>query len=192
MKVDITLHPQMAFVVDHVMDRRSDLIALPPEPEQALVDMRVRIDKPWKDDPATAIELVIRTREPELLPLAAAVAVAETCGDEAQIKWPNDIWLGRGHKVAGILVETRQSGSDPWFVVGIGINASASRGARSGTGQSSASSKAAAHSALRNGWPWAICRIAAASVANSSLLETIPLAPALKHREMTLRRPSWV
>lgn len=88
---------------------------------------RGRQGRSWASPEGTlSLSVVIRTREPELLPLAAAVAVAETCGGAAQIKWPNDIWLGRGHKVAGILVETRQRGSDPWFVVGIGINASAS------------------------------------------------------------------
>lgn len=55
----------------------------------------------------------------ELLPLAAAVAVAETVGDAAQIKWPNDI-LVDGRKVAGILIEGRPQ--ERWVVVGIGVN----------------------------------------------------------------------
>jgi BirA family transcriptional regulator, biotin operon repressor / biotin---[acetyl-CoA-carboxylase] ligase len=56
---------------------------------------------------------------PELLPLVAAVAVAETVGEPAQIKWPNDVLLD-GRKVAGILVEVRPQ--EGWAVLGIGVN----------------------------------------------------------------------
>lgn len=56
---------------------------------------------------------------PELLPLVAAVAVAETAGDEARIKWPNDILID-GRKVAGILIEGRPQ--EGWAVLGIGVN----------------------------------------------------------------------
>ena len=56
---------------------------------------------------------------PRLLPLAAGVAVAEVAGEEAAVKWPNDVWLA-GRKVAGILVEGRPQ--ERWAVVGIGLN----------------------------------------------------------------------
>src|SRR2546423_10418333 len=56
---------------------------------------------------------------PRFLPLAAAVAVAEVAGDDAQIKWPNDVLLD-GRKVAGILVEGRPQ--ERWAVLGIGLN----------------------------------------------------------------------
>lgn len=56
---------------------------------------------------------------PPLLPLAAAVAVAETVGPDAQIKWPNDVLVDR-RKVAGILVEGRPQ--EGWMVLGIGVN----------------------------------------------------------------------
>src|SRR3712207_9133025 len=56
---------------------------------------------------------------PTLLPLAAAVAVAEVCGAEARIKWPNDVWLD-GRKAAGILVEGRPF--EGWAILGIGLN----------------------------------------------------------------------
>lgn len=50
-------------------------------------------------------------------PLAAADAVNQTCGLNAQIKWPNDL-LSSGKKLGGILIE-----AEPEFaVVGIGIN----------------------------------------------------------------------
>ena len=41
----------------------------------------------------------------------------ETCGLQAGIKWPNDVWIGR-RKAAGILVE---AGTD-FVVIGIGLN----------------------------------------------------------------------
>jgi BirA family biotin operon repressor/biotin-[acetyl-CoA-carboxylase] ligase len=79
-----------------------------------------------------------------LLPLSAAVAVCDVAGEEALIKWPNDVVLARSHpraavcgppqaatveavprrealrKLAGILVEGRLQ--DGWAVLGIGIN----------------------------------------------------------------------
>jgi BirA family biotin operon repressor/biotin-[acetyl-CoA-carboxylase] ligase len=64
------------------------------------------------------MSLVVRD-PPSLLPLIAAVAVAEVCGREAQIKWPNDV-LGDGRKLAGILVEGRPQ--EKWAVLGIGVN----------------------------------------------------------------------
>ncbi len=55
----------------------------------------------------------------ELLPLRAAVAVAESIPLPAQIKWPNDVWI-EGKKVSGILVEGRPQ--EGWAVLGIGLN----------------------------------------------------------------------
>lgn len=65
----------------------------------------------------------------KLAPLAAALAVAETCEQLADvnttIKWPNDVWID-GRKVSGILVEARpdQVADRSWLVVGIGLNTS--------------------------------------------------------------------
>jgi BirA family biotin operon repressor/biotin-[acetyl-CoA-carboxylase] ligase len=56
---------------------------------------------------------------PRLLPLAAGVAVASVVGEDAKVKWPNDVLLD-GRKVAGILVEGRPQ--ERWGVVGIGLN----------------------------------------------------------------------
>lgn len=67
---------------------------------------------------ALLMSLVLRG-EPPLLPLAAAVAVARTCGAQARIKWPNDVLIG-GRKVAGILAEGRPQ--EGWAVLGIGLN----------------------------------------------------------------------
>ncbi len=72
-----------------------------------------------------------------LLPLIAAVAVCDVAGENARIKWPNDVVVetpgasaggaseGAGArsslaKLAGILVESRPQ--EGWAVVGVGIN----------------------------------------------------------------------
>ena len=69
--------------------------------------------------------LLNETCQPEMLTLAAAVAIAEAigrCGSkQAQIKWPNDILIG-GKKVAGILGESKRSKGHFNYVIGIGIN----------------------------------------------------------------------
>ncbi len=67
---------------------------------------------------ALLMSLVLRGEHP-LLPLAAAAAVARACGDDARIKWPNDVLLD-GRKVAGILAEARPR--EGWAVLGIGLN----------------------------------------------------------------------
>jgi BirA family biotin operon repressor/biotin-[acetyl-CoA-carboxylase] ligase len=58
---------------------------------------------------------------PELLSLIYAVAVAETIGEDAKIKWPNDIILN-AKKVAGILLEAKSHKSHTAYIAGIGIN----------------------------------------------------------------------
>jgi BirA family transcriptional regulator, biotin operon repressor / biotin---[acetyl-CoA-carboxylase] ligase len=74
---------------------------------------------------AALMSLVVRELDERfpLLPLAAAVAVAEACESLApvacRIKWPNDVWID-GRKVAGILVEGRPA--EGWAVLGIGVN----------------------------------------------------------------------
>jgi BirA family transcriptional regulator, biotin operon repressor / biotin---[acetyl-CoA-carboxylase] ligase len=70
-------------------------------------------------DRALLISLVLREAEP-LLTLAAGVAVASVVGARAQIKWPNDVLLADGRKVAGILAESRPQ--EDWTVLGIGLN----------------------------------------------------------------------
>jgi BirA family biotin operon repressor/biotin-[acetyl-CoA-carboxylase] ligase len=74
---------------------------------------------------ALTVSVVLRgLRHPALLPLAVAVAVAETVGPDARIKWPNDVVFagedGTLRKVAGILCEGRPA--EGWAVAGIGLN----------------------------------------------------------------------
>jgi BirA family biotin operon repressor/biotin-[acetyl-CoA-carboxylase] ligase len=84
---------------------------------------RGRQGRTWSAPPGRALLMSLVLREwPALLPIAAAVAVADVAGagaDEVTIKWPNDVLLG-GRKLAGILAESRPQ--EGWAVLGIGIN----------------------------------------------------------------------
>jgi BirA family transcriptional regulator, biotin operon repressor / biotin---[acetyl-CoA-carboxylase] ligase len=82
---------------------------------------RGRQGRTWTAPPGRALllSLVLRVEAPALIPLQAGVAVAETVGDAARIKWPNDV-LVEGRKVAGILAEGRPQ--EGWAVLGIGVN----------------------------------------------------------------------
>ena len=83
---------------------------------------RGRQGRAWTAAPGEALllSLVLRSLD-ELLPLRAAVAVAESIPVRAQIKWPNDVLVG-GRKLSGILVEGRPQ--EGWVVLGIGLNVS--------------------------------------------------------------------
>ena len=65
-------------------------------------------------------------REQFSLSRAIALAVADTitsvAGESAQVKWPNDVYLG-DKKLAGILIQNSLVGSHlQWSVAGIGLN----------------------------------------------------------------------
>jgi BirA family biotin operon repressor/biotin-[acetyl-CoA-carboxylase] ligase len=81
---------------------------------------RGRQGRTWSAPPGHALLMSLVLRDPpELLPLLAAVAVAEVAGERAQIKWPNDVLI-EGRKVAGILAEGRPQ--EGWAILGIGLN----------------------------------------------------------------------
>jgi BirA family transcriptional regulator, biotin operon repressor / biotin---[acetyl-CoA-carboxylase] ligase len=81
---------------------------------------RGRQGRTWSAPPGRALLLSLVLRDPPpLLPLLAALAVAEVGGDGARIKWPNDVLVDE-RKVAGILVEARPQ--EGWAVLGIGLN----------------------------------------------------------------------
>jgi BirA family biotin operon repressor/biotin-[acetyl-CoA-carboxylase] ligase len=83
---------------------------------------RGRQGRSWVASPGDALlmSLLVRRVDP-LLPLAAAVAVCESLEPlGALVKWPNDVWLSKGRKVAGILLEGRPQ--EGWAVIGIGLN----------------------------------------------------------------------
>ncbi|MGE4428128.1 MAG: biotin--[acetyl-CoA-carboxylase] ligase [Solirubrobacteraceae bacterium] len=96
---------------------------------------RGRQGRSWVTPPGTALAASVIVRDlPDvtLLPLIAGVATAETVGDTAMLKWPNDVVLvgrarpdgpadgARLRKIAGILCEGRPDHG--WAVAGIGLN----------------------------------------------------------------------
>lgn len=112
-------------VTDSTSERAKEL-ALGGAPHGTLITAdeqtagRGRQGRAWSAAPGEALLLSVVLRSlDELLPLRAAVAVAESLPVPAQIKWPNDVWIG-GKKVSGILVEGRPQ--EGWAVLGIGIN----------------------------------------------------------------------
>jgi BirA family biotin operon repressor/biotin-[acetyl-CoA-carboxylase] ligase len=86
---------------------------------------RGRQGRTWSAPAGHALLLSVVLRDPPpLLPLYAAVAIAETVAGvatdrEAGIKWPNDVHLD-GRKVAGILAEGRPQ--EGWAILGVGLN----------------------------------------------------------------------
>jgi BirA family biotin operon repressor/biotin-[acetyl-CoA-carboxylase] ligase len=112
-------------ITSSTSDRARDL-AMAGAPHGALVTAseqtagRGRQGRTWSAPPGAALLMSVVLRDaPPLLPLTAAVAVAQTCGSDARIKWPNDVLLA-GRKVAGILAEGRPY--EGWTVLGIGVN----------------------------------------------------------------------
>jgi BirA family biotin operon repressor/biotin-[acetyl-CoA-carboxylase] ligase len=81
---------------------------------------RGRQGRVWTAPAGRALLCSIVVRDPpRLLPLLTGGAVAEVAGEEAGVKWPNDVLIDGG-KVAGILVEGRPQ--EGWAVVGVGLN----------------------------------------------------------------------
>jgi BirA family biotin operon repressor/biotin-[acetyl-CoA-carboxylase] ligase len=81
---------------------------------------RGRQGRTWFARAGSALLLSLVLRDPpELLSLAAGLAVAEVAGPSARVKWPNDVLVG-DRKVAGILAEGRPR--EGWAILGIGVN----------------------------------------------------------------------
>jgi BirA family transcriptional regulator, biotin operon repressor / biotin---[acetyl-CoA-carboxylase] ligase len=92
---------------------------------------RGRQGRRWSAPAGSALLMSLLLRSPPpLLPLLAAVAVCDVAGEQARIKWPNDIVIespaaGAGAatglaKLAGILIEGRPQ--EGWAALGIGLN----------------------------------------------------------------------
>jgi BirA family biotin operon repressor/biotin-[acetyl-CoA-carboxylase] ligase len=127
--------PRLHLRVTDSTNARARELALAGAPHGTLVTAaeqtagRGRQGRRWSAPAGSALLMSLVLRDPPaLLPLAAAVAVAEVAGAAAEIKWPNDIVLARGGehgpplaKVAGILAEGRPQ--EGWLVLGIGLNA---------------------------------------------------------------------
>ncbi len=92
---------------------------------------RGREGRVWASPPGAGLYLSAVLRPPlpldEVPPLTLAIGIAicdavRAHGVAAQLKWPNDILVGR-KKLAGVLVETQsQGGRLDAVVVGIGVN----------------------------------------------------------------------
>jgi BirA family transcriptional regulator, biotin operon repressor / biotin---[acetyl-CoA-carboxylase] ligase len=111
----------------------TQLLLDPDEPEGAVAVTdeqthgRGRLGRTWTAPPGTSILCSLQLRpdvEPPRLPelslvagAAVAEAVAQLTGLEPELKFPNDVLVGR-RKVAGILAEAK----DGRVVLGVGIN----------------------------------------------------------------------
>ncbi|MEA2419947.1 MAG: BirA family transcriptional regulator [Thermoleophilaceae bacterium] len=118
--------PRVHFRATDSTNERARVLAAAGAPHGTLVTAdeqsagRGRQGRAWTAPSRSAVLMSVVLREvSETLPLAAAVAVCEALPVEAQIKWPNDVWI-EGRKVAGILVEARPQ--EGWAVLGIGLN----------------------------------------------------------------------
>jgi BirA family biotin operon repressor/biotin-[acetyl-CoA-carboxylase] ligase len=119
-------HPRMHLRVTDSTNSRARELAVAGAPHGTLVTAseqtagRGRQGRVWSAPAGSALLMSVVLRSPpRLLPLAAAVAVASVVGEDARIKWPNDVQV-EGRKVAGILVEGRPQ--ERWAVLGIGLN----------------------------------------------------------------------
>jgi BirA family transcriptional regulator, biotin operon repressor / biotin---[acetyl-CoA-carboxylase] ligase len=109
---------------------RLRLLAIAGAPHGTLVTASVqtagrgRQGRRWTAPAHSSLLMSLLLRSPPiLLPLIAAVAVCDVVGEDAQIKWPNDIVIaadGRLRKLAGILAEGRPQ--EGWAILGIGLN----------------------------------------------------------------------
>ena len=119
-------HPRYHLRATDSTNERARALAAAGAPHGTLVTAaeqsagRGRQGRTWSAPAGHALLMSVIVRDPpRLLPLVAAVAVAETADREARIKWPNDVQID-GRKVAGILVEGRPQ--ERWAVLGIGLN----------------------------------------------------------------------
>ena len=103
---------------------------------------RGRLSRTWFSPPGANLycSVVLRTaRPPERLAewlswlpltsaLAAAEAIEQVSSAQISVKWPNDLLISE-RKVGGILCESGTGGgSDPFQIIGIGINVNGDRG----------------------------------------------------------------
>jgi BirA family biotin operon repressor/biotin-[acetyl-CoA-carboxylase] ligase len=123
-------HPRLHLRVTDSTNERARALAIAGAPHGTLVSAaaqtagRGRQGRRWSAPPGRALLASLVLREPpRLLALSAGLAVCDVVGDQAQIKWPNDVVLAEGEtvrKLAGILAEGRPQ--DGWAVLGIGLN----------------------------------------------------------------------
>jgi BirA family biotin operon repressor/biotin-[acetyl-CoA-carboxylase] ligase len=131
-------HPRLHLRRTGSTNDRARALAIAGAPHGTLVTAdeqtagRGRHGRSWSAPPGSSVlmSLIVRANPPpRLLPLIAAIAVCEVAGNDALIKWPNDVVVtlapvagasGSLAKLAGILIEGRPQ--EGWAVVGIGLN----------------------------------------------------------------------
>ena len=95
---------------------------------------RGRLGRTWQAPARSSLAVSVLLRPPAGTPtpwgwlsllagLAVADAVASTTGQQARVKWPNDVLLS-GAKVAGVLAERVPTPAGHAAVIGIGVNVS--------------------------------------------------------------------
>jgi len=91
---------------------------------------RGRGGREWKAPKGRGVYLTFVRPAPggeplSVVPIAVArwtrEAIKESCALAAELKWPNDLYVGR-RKLAGVLAEARTQGDETYLAVGIGIN----------------------------------------------------------------------
>lgn len=128
-------HPRVHLRLTDSTNERARELAIAGAPDGTLVTAseqssgRGRQGRRWSAPAGSSIlmSLVLRSA-PRLLPLIAAVAVCDVAGEQASIKWPNDVVVQLEPaatvpalaKLAGILIEGRPQ--QAWAVLGIGLN----------------------------------------------------------------------
>jgi BirA family biotin operon repressor/biotin-[acetyl-CoA-carboxylase] ligase len=144
-------HPRVHLRRTDSTNERARRLAIAGAPHGATVTAdeqsagRGRQGRSWLAPPGSALLCSFILRDPPpLLSLIAGVAVCDVVGDDARVKWPNDVVLERPSpgergpvrgqtgseppcalaKLAGILVEGRPQ--ENWGVLGIGVNVAVS------------------------------------------------------------------
>jgi BirA family transcriptional regulator, biotin operon repressor / biotin---[acetyl-CoA-carboxylase] ligase len=134
-------HPRVHLRLTDSTNERARELAIVGAPHGTLVTAaeqtagRGRQGRSWTAPAGSALlcSLVLRD-PPALLSLIAGVAVCDSVGERAWVKWPNDVVMERAGsdattgaggapalaKLAGILVEGRPQ--EGWAVLGIGLN----------------------------------------------------------------------
>lgn len=84
----------------------------------------------WAAPPGQGLYLSVVRRCLELEPLSvvpiaaarwAREVLCERTGAAIELKWPNDLYVGR-RKLAGVLAESRTQGNETYVAIGIGVN----------------------------------------------------------------------
>ena len=86
---------------------------------------RGRHGRAWLGEPGHALTFSIglpyKPRNWSGLSLAVGLSLAESLGEDIQLKWPNDLWCHQ-RKLGGVLIEAASQGDQSYAVVGVGLN----------------------------------------------------------------------